>query len=787
MFKHILILISITLINLSCYAGKHIHLRINDSYGPFEYLNKDGVPIGFTVEVFNAIDHVNHLDYSIKTDNEIFNFYTSEIDSFDVVTSMDVLPANGKYISSEPFLYVDNHIITRIYSDIHDWESMNGKNVMILKDSSLIKQFEKLNIKANFTFIENIPQSFKLLSSGDLDAIVISNAVAHYYIKKLQIRDLSIKPLLSKPLPVRFYMLDSPQNRRVINKIDNALQTIKVNGRYDLIYSGRFYNNESESIDLFELLLIIVSASIMMSLIFGILYINWLYQCEKKKRIIKKQDEMPLLASLGKFINSSPIPILYFDIFGHIKYINRAGYKFSHKVSSDTYPYTIFNHTVLNDKLIDELKSGKPINFTYNLLSKEDIFNHLGGYVLPKNKMYNIFMVPVKSNNLVINGYVTYIFDITSQHNSEYDNIKYTTSLSQISDNMFLDICYYDVENNSFFKFHKNKAYDTGVSYEESLTYIHPLSRSLYIDEFLSILGGIKGSAILTIKKRNKKTNKYNTCVLYFNAIRADANTTLGIAFITLSSKNNRVLYNKHQELQNDLDFLLSSTGYQFLEFNLINGTFIVNTADKIRKEFSSERLFALIHPDDCGKVNELIENLKLYKQTNSYIVFRFFNVDKNKYCFYSVNLHSCHLDNNPRDKVIGVYQDISNRVEQFRDLEEFKECTTLLCEKNNIGIFEYCLTDYEHIYIPYVFTEKYGIDDDNFKDFMDDTSRNIFKSLIEKFNDKIDEINCESIKILSPALNKWVYFRLNIVPVRDDMNQEIYKYVGFMIEIQNS
>jgi hypothetical protein len=87
--------------------------------------------------------------------------------------------------------------------------------------------------------------------------------------------------------------------------------------------------------------------------------------------------------------------------------------------------------------------------------------------------------------------------------------LQYLTSLSQISDKQLLDICYYDNDDNRFYSFANNTAHDTGVSYEQALTYIHPLSRSLFIEEFLSILNGEKRTAQITIKRIFGKENKY--------------------------------------------------------------------------------------------------------------------------------------------------------------------------------------------------------------------------------------------------------------------------------------
>lgn len=349
-----------------------------------------------------------------------------------------------------------------------------------------------------------------------------------------------------------------------------------------------------------------------------------------------------------------------------------------------------------------------------------------------------------------------------------------------------MDICFYDSEEDSFFTFTENTAHNTGISYEKGLSYIHPLYRSQFIEEFLSTLNGEKRTAKLTIKKLNTKRKKYNTCNITLNAIRVDSNTTIGISIVTTVTNSNQAIINKNNELQDNLSFLLKSSGYQFLEYNPETDKYSITTIDNSHKILSTQQMIESIHPDDCEKATEIISDLKSDKLNNAYIVLRFLNRNTHHYNYYGVNLHSCYFDSRASDKIIGVYHNVTDNLQRLRELEEFKESTTLACEMNNMGFFEYNLHEFEHMYIPYIFTLKYGIDDDNFRDFMDDKSRNTFNILINKFNERSDEIDCNTIKILSPELNKWIYFKFNIIPIRDDINQKIYKYMGFMCEISN-
>lgn len=790
--KYIVLAITIILINLTGNTARNLTLRINNAYGPFEYLNKDGKPVGFTVDVFNAINNINRFNYNVKSDKEIFNFYSTVIDSTELVTSMDSVPTDSKFIVSQPYGYVDNDLITRIYSNISSWEDMNGKNVLIIKDSPLILQFEEHRVKPNFVFIKSVPDGLRLLSSGKYDAMISSNDAAYFYINKLELSNLSVKPLFCQPLAIRFVMLDTPSNQKVIKTINNALQAIRADGTYDSIYSKRFFPKEEETLAAFELCLIILGITIMMVLIIYILYIHWLYQAEKRKKNAPVFDDTPLITNIGKIYDSLPTVTVFFDNVGRIKFINHAGHDLvnaSRKTRLHLGNFTLFNHTILNDEMIDNLKDNKAVNFTYNLISKDSIFNHLGDYVLPANKVYNIFIMPVANYGTALSGYLAYIYDITHLHTTEQTNLKYVTSLSQIADNKLLDISYYNSEDNMFYTFSNNTAVNTGITYENGLTYIHPLYRSIFIEEFLSILNGEKKTAKITIKKNSIKNPKYSSCDVTLNAIRVDSNNTIGISMVTTPTEIKQAMVIKNKELQDKLSFLQHSSGYQFLEYNPETDKYDIFTQSSAHKQFSSNQLLNMIHPDDCEKAVEIIEDIKAQKTTSAYLVIRYKIDNSNHYNYYGITLRSCNNDTPYSDKIIGVYHNITDNMQRLRELEEYKESTTVVCEMNYMGYFEYSPNDFEHLYIPYLFTEKYGIDDDNFTDCMDEESRMTFFSLIDKFNERSADVNNYHIRMKSPDSGKWVKFEFILNPIRDDINQEIYKYMGFMkeISIQNN
>ena len=536
-------LISLTILfslafSLRCTAEKTITLRVNDAYAPFEYINKEGVPSGFTIDIFNAINDIEKFNFVIKPNKRIFNFFSTVIDSTELATSIDSLPTDNSFIASRPYGYVDNDVITRLNSDINGWDDMHGKLVLIEKDSPLIYIAKQRGINAEFLFIRNVPDGLRMLSSGKYDAMITSNDAAYFYINRLNLSNLSVKPLFCQPLPMRFVMRNTAENRKTIEHINNAIRIIKTSGVYDSIYSKRFfYNNEERDtpLDSESVFMIIIALLLVVAII-----------------------------------------------------------------------------------LIYRLK----------LSNKRNLRNNI------------------------------------------------TNLLSSPGDSMTV-----------------------------------------------------------------------------------------------LSAKN--------QELQYRLDFLSDTIGYNFFEYSHSTGLFSIDNTSSV---IDAATMNTIIHPSDRDKAFHIINDMVAGHSTDSHIVVRILSQSSHEYEYFSVNLKL-----HDSVTIFGAYCNITESTRHINSLEEFRESAILACEINQMGYFEYIISDKEHNFIPTIFTEKYGIDDNNFVQLMDDVSRAAFSDIINDFNACRHSFVNTTLRVKSPFTHTWAHLAFTIIPVSNDTTRSTYKYMGFIKDIINS
>ena len=100
------------------------------------------------------------------------------------------------------------------------------------------------------------------------------------------------------------------------------------------------------------------------------------------------------------------------------------------------------------------------------------------------------------------------------------------------------------------------------------------------------------------------------------------------------------------------------------------------------------------------------------------------------------------------------------------------------------MGYFEYTPNEKEPLFIPPYFTNEYGIDDENFMNLMDNESQDAFNVLLDKMNTYSHKIESSRLNIKSPDTGVIVKIELYIIPISDDLKQEVYKYMGFLKDL---
>lgn len=218
-----------------------------DNYPPYEFLDKNGKPAGFNVDLMRSIGDVMGLKVDFKLGQwSTINSQLGNPEGIHITDMFRTPSRENQYEFANSHAMVSHQVVTRQGSiDIEKLEHLQGTSVLAERGTALIELLKqnKLNIKVKE--VESEVEGLRKLASGDCDAALVSQHHTHLLIQKYRLNNLVVSGPLVYPLKLSFVAKKGDQ--ALINKVNIGLEILKRTGEYSEIYVKWFGSNPDNS------------------------------------------------------------------------------------------------------------------------------------------------------------------------------------------------------------------------------------------------------------------------------------------------------------------------------------------------------------------------------------------------------------------------------------------------------------------------------------------------------------------------------------------------------------
>ncbi len=290
--KCIFLFIVLTISISTCYSANYfrsdtIYFKGNYDYPPYQLLNKELQPTGFSVEILQAIAKTMGLNIQIELDE--WNTARTELESgqIDGVAAVSFSEERQRLFNfSTPYIYITHAVFVRKNSDINSFDDIRNKQVIVVKGDIMHDYLVSNQITKYIIPVKNYQTALRLLSVGEYDCAVINKLQGQFAIKEYQLSNL--KPVGASVQPKEICFGVKQGREDLLAQINDGLQIIKSTGEYDKIYEKWFGIYEQKDIQSQVLRII---AWILIPFLFIILSILiWSYSLRKK--VAEKTSEL---------------------------------------------------------------------------------------------------------------------------------------------------------------------------------------------------------------------------------------------------------------------------------------------------------------------------------------------------------------------------------------------------------------------------------------------------------------------------------------------------------------
>jgi len=225
-------------------------------YPPYEYLDGNGEPAGFNVELTQAIAR------EIGIDVEIILAPWSE--TFDKLLNEQIDLVQGVYYSfdrdeyldfSTPYTVVNHSIVTRggEFEELGSLEDLAGLQLLVMERDIMQDRVIEMGIDAELILVASQKEALRLLSEGVGDCALVAEIPALYWIEENGWEDLRVGQQVMTP-EYNYAGLSDAETDVLLARFSAGLATLRSDGTYRELTTKWFSTYEQQSVTLLEVL-----------------------------------------------------------------------------------------------------------------------------------------------------------------------------------------------------------------------------------------------------------------------------------------------------------------------------------------------------------------------------------------------------------------------------------------------------------------------------------------------------------------------------------------------------
>ena len=205
------------------------------NYPPYEFLDRDGRPAGYNVELTRAIAEVMGMSVEVRLGPWGEMRKALEEGRVDILQGMAFSEERTKSFDfSPPHAIVYQSIWTRKDGPkIRSLEGLKGKEVIVMRGSVMHDYMLENNLGAALVLVDTLADALRLLDSGAHDCALVAKLPGQYLMKELQLANIAPVP---RPLVAQKYGYAVRKgNTELLERFNEGLAILKRSGQFQAI------------------------------------------------------------------------------------------------------------------------------------------------------------------------------------------------------------------------------------------------------------------------------------------------------------------------------------------------------------------------------------------------------------------------------------------------------------------------------------------------------------------------------------------------------------------------
>ncbi len=270
---------------------------IIDHYAPYTFVNADGQPAGFSVDLMRAVAQVMGINLEVKLDTWDNARHALENGATDFLPMMAYSAERDKlYDFSPPHTIAFDAFFTRKDAiPIRSMDDLSGKTIIVMESDQAHDYLRSLAINKaeQLILVDSLPEALRLLASGMGDTALMPKLVGLALIRDLNLTNLGPSPVVVEAYNRPFSFAVKDGNQAILERLNQGISIVKATGQYDQIYKKWFGTLEPDGATN-EQFLKVLGGTILAFLLVGVVLLLWSFSLRKQVATRTKSLEMEI-------------------------------------------------------------------------------------------------------------------------------------------------------------------------------------------------------------------------------------------------------------------------------------------------------------------------------------------------------------------------------------------------------------------------------------------------------------------------------------------------------------
>jgi signal transduction histidine kinase len=235
-FSAITVMVMFVMVAAAADEREIIRVGGNRDYPPYELVDKNGQPAGFTVDLLRAIAEVMGMKVEISLGEWAQRHDDLKNGKIDMTLGMNYSEERDKIFDfTSPHTIVQQAIFARRDAPVaRTLEELRGKKVILHRNGIMHERLRKLGFEQDLIFADTPAGTLRKLASGEGDYALVALLPGMYIIRENKLTNLV--PVARNVASFKFSFAVREGDTELLSRLNEGLAILKKTGQYQIIY-----------------------------------------------------------------------------------------------------------------------------------------------------------------------------------------------------------------------------------------------------------------------------------------------------------------------------------------------------------------------------------------------------------------------------------------------------------------------------------------------------------------------------------------------------------------------